>query len=178
MFHKLRAIHKWIGLFACLFLVIISATGFFLAIKGNVGWMRPPSEKGGEIASFADVVPVDVAAQSAFGAGIAELKSYDDIERFEYHADKNVYKIHSAKGYHEVQVDGANGEVLATGTRNDQLMEDIHDLSFFASFAHAWLLPAVAVALFLLGLTGVIMYFVPVARRWKYRKTQQAKNSA
>ncbi|MCB0824595.1 MAG: PepSY domain-containing protein [Armatimonadetes bacterium] len=178
MFHKLRAIHKWIGLFACLFLVIISATGFFLAIKGSVGWMRPPSEKGGEIASFADVVPVDVAAQSAFGAGIAELKSYDDIDRFEYHADKNIYKIHSAKGYHEVQVDGASGEVLSTGKRADQFMEDIHDLSIFADFAHAWILPVVAICLFLLGLTGVIMYFVPVARRWKYRKTQQTQKSA
>ncbi len=178
MYKSIRNLHKWIGLGACLFLVVISATGFLLAIKGNVDWMRPASQKGGEVSSLSDVVGVGVALESAYGVGLAELKSDKDIDRFEYHSDKNIYKIISTKGYHEVQIDGADGKVLSVGKRNDQLSEDIHDLSFFADAAHAWVLPWVAVCLFFLGLSGVVMFFVPVYRRWQYRKGNRAKTGS
>lgn len=177
MYRNLRVLHKWIGLFACLFLMVISATGFLLAIKGNVDWMRPEAVPGGELASMADLVGVGVALEAAYDVGLPELQEDGDIDRFEYHADDRIYKVISKKGYHEVQVDGATGEVLSVGKRNDQLTEDIHDLSFFADFAHAWLLPAVGIGLFFLGLSGVIMYFVPVVRRWKFERQKKAKAS-
>ena len=175
MYRTLRVLHKWIGLFACLFLMVISATGFLLAIKGNVDWMRPANQDGGEISDLSQVVGVGAAASAAFEAGIPELQGPDDIDRMEYRTKQNIYKILSKEGYHEVQVDGATGEVLSTGRRNDQLSEDIHDLSFFADFMHAWVLPAVAIALFFLGLSGVVMYFVPVVRRWKFERQKKAK---
>jgi len=175
MYKFLRNLHKYIGLGACVFLMVISVTGFFLAIKGNVDWMRPKSQTGGEVTSLTDVIGVGVALESAFAVGIPELKSDEDVDRFEYHADKNIYKIISKEGYHEVQIDGSDGKVLSQGKRFDQLNEDIHDLSFFADVAHAWVLPWVAVFLFFLGLSGVIMFFVPVFRRWKFKKQNLKK---
>lgn len=178
MYKALRAAHKWIGLFACFFLMLVAATGFLLAIKGNVGWMRPEAVPGGEVSSMADLVGVGVALEAAYGVGLSELREDGDIDRFEFHADDRIYKVISKKGYHEVQIDGATGEVLSVGKRNDQLTEDIHDLSFFADFAHAWVLPAVAIGLFFLGLSGVVMFFVPVVRRWKFKRDQAAKVKA
>jgi hypothetical protein len=49
-------------------------------------------------------------------------------------------------------------------------MENIHDMNFFADWAHAWILPAVALGLFFLGISGCVMFFVPVFRRWKFKK--------
>ena len=51
--------------------------------------------------------------------------------------------------------------------------EDIHDLSFFADAAHDYGLPVVALALLLLGLSGVGIFFVPVFRRWKFERQKR-----
>jgi hypothetical protein len=50
-------------------------------------------------------------------------------------------------------------------------MENIHDMNFFADWAHAWVLPAVALGLFFLGVSGAVMFFVPVYRRWRFKRT-------
>lgn len=170
MYRWLRQAHKWVGVVACLFLMVISASGFFLAIKGNVGWMRPETQEGGAVGSLSEVVGVGPALESAVGVGLAELQGAEDVDRFEYHVGKNVYKVLSARGYHEVQVCGATGKVLSVGRRNDQLTEDIHDLSFFQELAKEWGLPLVALGLFGLSCSGVVMFFTPVVRRWKFRR--------
>jgi hypothetical protein len=61
--------------------------------------------------------------------------------------------------------------VLSVSNRNDQFVENVHDLSFFGDPVHDWLLPLVAVGLFTLGVTGTYMFSVPVFRRAKYRRT-------
>jgi len=172
MFRRLRTIHKWIGVVAALFLVLISATGFLLAIKDRANAIRPSTQKGQKVTGLAQVVSLDVAANAAFAVGLPELKTLEDIDRFEYNTSKNVFKVLSTKAYHEVQVDGATGKVLSVGTRNDQMFEDIHDLSFFNDFLHDWWLPVVAVGLFCLAFSGLWIFFVPVVRRWKYNRTK------
>jgi len=170
MFHKLRSIHKYVGLFACLFLLVLSVTGFLLAVKGRMDWVRPETKQGAEVTSLAEIVGMQEVADAAFSAGFKELQKMEDIDRLEFHAEDRIFKVISKKGYREVQVDGATGKVLSTGQRNDQLLEDLHDLSFFADAAHSWGLPAVAVGLFVLSCSGLVMYLVPVARRAKFRR--------
>lgn len=174
MFRRLRAIHKWVGVVAALFLALISFTGFMLAIKGKSEAIRPSTRQGQKLAKLSDAVSLGTAAQAAIAVGLPELKSIEDIDRFEYHLGKNVFKVLSAKAYHEVQVDGATGKVLSVGKRNDQMFEDIHDLTFFSEALYDWWLPVVAVGLFTLAVSGLWMYFVPVVRRWKYERTKKA----
>jgi len=95
-----------------------------------------------------------------------------DVDRLEYHAKKNVYKILAKTGYDEVQIDGTSGKVLSVGKRNDQMFEDIHDLSFFHPVLRETALPVIAVILFVLGTSGVTMYFVPIARRRRFQREQ------
>lgn len=172
MYKGIRNVHKWAGLVACLFLMVISFTGFFLAIKGKLDWMRPPTQSG-TAAAVEDLASVGVVMESAFGAGYGELKSAEDIDRLEFHAEDGIWKVLSKDGYREVQVDGVTGEVLSKGQRNDQLFEDIHDLSFFAKFWHEWGLPLVGILLFGLSVSGVVMFFVPVVRRWKFERERK-----
>lgn len=177
MFHRLRALHKTIGLIACLFLLVISATGFFLAMKSRFAWIRPETQSGAEMVSLASAQSLEAIAQAAYAAGSPHLKSIDDVDRFEYHVDKNVMKLTSKDGYAEVQVDVATGKVLSVGTRNDQLLEDIHDMSYFADWVHGYGLPVIALFLFVLALTGICLYFVPVFRRMKFRR-EKARSRA
>lgn len=174
MYRWMRSVHKIAGLVGSLFLILIAVTGFLLALKGVIGGIRPPTEKGIKIDSLAAAVHPNVAVQSAFSKGLPGLTKLDHVDRFEFHADKGVYKILSKEGYHEVQVDAGTGDVLAVGRRNDQMFEDIHDLSFLHPALRETVLPVVAALLFSLGCTGLVMYFVPVFRRAKHRKTKAA----
>lgn len=173
MFRVLRTLHRWAGLVGALFLILIALTGFILALKDVISGVKPPTAKGSEVAGLHEVVPVSVALDAAFAQGIPELKGPDDVDRFEYHAGKNVFKVLSAEGYHEVQVDGKTGEVVSVGLRNDQRFEDIHDLRAFHPSLRELVLPVVAVILFVLGVSGVVMFFVPVVRRAKFRREQK-----
>lgn len=170
MFRFTRSLHKIIGLVAALFLAVIAVTGFLLATKDTFGWIRPPASKGGEIVSFSEVVTMEAVGESVFALGIAELKGWTDIERVDYRPSKNMFKVLSERGYHEVQVDGKTGKVLNVARRNDQISEDIHDLSFFADYIHKYWLPIVAVILLMLSISGVVMYLTPITRRWKFKK--------
>lgn len=172
MYHRIRGLHRWAGLTAALFLLVISATGFLLATKGTFGWVRPPEKDGSEIASLSEVVSVEQAANAAFAVGFPELRERKDIDRIDYRPKSNVFKVVSKEGYREVQVDGKTGLVVQVAQRNDQLAEDIHDMSYFADWLHAYWLPVVAVLLFTLALTGIFVFSSPVIRRWRFRKTK------
>lgn len=171
MFKTFRKVHKWIGVFACLFLMTIATTGFLLAIKKRAEWLQPGSMKGGSYETPAQVISMDEVFEAVRGE--PGFESFEDIDRIDYRPDRNLFKVRSADKLHEVQVDGATGEVLKKAPRNDQLMENIHDMSFFGDALHDWLLPAVAVVLFTLGLTGVVMFFTPYTRRWKFKRKQR-----
>jgi uncharacterized iron-regulated membrane protein len=174
MYKFLRSAHKIAGLVGSLFLVLIAMTGFVLALKAKSESIRPSTRRGTEVSSPAEIVHPSVAYEAAFAVGLPELRSPDDVDRFELHAGRNVYKVLSNDGYHEVQVDAGTGKVLAVGRRNDQMMEDIHDMSFFHPALRETLLPVVGAILFLLGVSGVVMYFVPVVRRARHRRQARA----
>lgn len=170
MYRFLRSLHKIVGLIGSLFLITISVTGFLLALKGQFTAIKPATTKGTSV-GIADMVHPGVALEAAFAKNLPGLATMKDINRLELHADKNVYKITSKEYFHEVQVDAGTGKVLSVGTRNDQLFENIHDLSFFKPVFRETVLPFIALILFILGTSGVIIYFVPVFRRIKHRKT-------
>ncbi len=172
MYHFLRNLHKWIGLFACLFLVVTSVTGFLLAIKKRSDWVQPFVVSGGAISGSGEVVSMEKVYEAAREAGGEGFSSFNDLNRVDYRPGDNVFKVRSADGLREVQVDGATGKVLKVSPRRDQLFENIHDLSFFGGPLHDWVLPVIAVALFLMGTTGVVMFFVPVVRRWRFRRSR------
>lgn len=175
MFHRLRSLHRWLGLTAALALILIASTGFLLATKDTFGWVKPKTHEGKTFDDLAELITLDAAAQAAFALDIPELRSKDDIERIDYRPEKNVFKIVTHKGYHEVQVDGTTGEVLNVAKRIDQMAEDIHDFRYFSEYLHLFGSPTVAILLFGLGVTGLTIFFVPVVRRWRYKRKKAAE---
>jgi uncharacterized iron-regulated membrane protein len=173
MYRRIRVLHKCVGVTGSLFLVVIAVTGFLLALKRSVPGIRPPTLQG-SVQELGRAVHPQVAVDAAIGVGLPGLSDASDVGRFEIHADKGVYKVQSKKGYHEVQIDMGTGEVVGAGRRNDQLIEDIHDLSFVHPALRETLLPVVALALFALGASGLFIYAVPILRRLKHRRTSRA----
>ncbi|MCH8275879.1 MAG: PepSY domain-containing protein [Armatimonadetes bacterium] len=170
MYHSVRTFHRWVGITAALFLVVIAGSGFLLATKDSFSWVKPPTREGSPIEDLGELVSIQLATEAAFAAGLADLQSTSDIDRVDYRPAQNVYKIRSRRGYHEVQVCGKTGEVLQVAQRNDQLVEDIHDMSYFAEILHTYWLPAVSVLLFSMAITGVTIFTVPIVRRIRFRR--------
>ncbi len=125
------------------------------------------------MATSQDIIHPAKALEVVFGLGIAELAEAGHVDRLELHLSKNVYKVTSKEGYHEVQVDVASGKILSVGTRNDQLLEDIHDLSYFNPAFRIWVLPVIATLLFALGTTGLYIYFNPIVRRIQFNRSKR-----
>jgi len=170
MYRGSRVFHRWTGVVASLFLLVLAVTGFLLAIKGKVGWMRPPEVETTKIESAAGIVPLAMVVEPVFALNIPELTSLKDIDRIDYRPKSNVFKVVSKQAYHEVQVDGSTGKVLSVARRNDQWIEDIHDLSIIHDAGREWVLPTIAIALFGLGATGIGLFFTPVVRRWQFKR--------
>ena len=170
MYHRLRSLHRWIGFVACLFLALISTTGFFLALKGQFAFMRPPVMPTSELESAKAILPLADVLQIAFDAGQHELDELKDVDRVDFRPGDNVFKVVSKTGYREIQVDGTRGTIVSNAKRNDQLMEDLHDMSYFAEATHEFVLPAVAVMLFLLSTSGIVIFSVPIVRRWRFQR--------
>lgn len=172
-FRRLRSLHKWFGVLAAIFLLSLAVTGFLLANKSRFAWMRPPEREGQEITGLEQTATLHQAAEAAFALGDPRLQTMKDIDRIDYRPKSNIFKVISKDGYLEVQVDGSTAKVLSSSFRNDQLSEDIHDLSYLGDWAHDWLLPLVAVALATLACTGFSMYVVPILRRRHYERTKK-----
>ncbi len=173
MYHLIRNWHKWIGIVISLILCSIAVTGFLLATKGTFGWIRPPEAKASEKRSdlLANAVSLEVVLGSVLALNLAEIKDVGDIDRIDYRPKSHIYKVVSKEGYKEVQVDAATGKVLQVAIRNDQLAEDIHDLSFFSDAIKDFGLPVVAVGLLLMASSGIAIFFVPVIRRARFRRS-------
>jgi uncharacterized iron-regulated membrane protein len=159
-----------VGVVLSVFLLLISVTGFLLANKSRVAWLRPPEVDAAKVSSPEQIRPISEVVAAAFAVGLPELKKMGDIDRVDYRPKSNVFKVVSKAGYHEVQVDGATGKVLSVAKRNDQWIEDLHDLSFFSDSAHAWILPVVGLGLGALALSGIGLFFTPVVRRWRFKR--------
>lgn len=170
MFRNTRTLHRWIGVITSLFMILMAFTGFFLAIKKRVAWIQPPTKKGTQFEQFTEIAPISKIADAVFAAGIDEMQTMDQIDRFELHLSKRIFKVTSTQGYHEVQVDAKTAEVLSVAKRTDMFMEQVHDMSFFAPWMHDWVLPAVAISLVTLGITGIVIFFVPIFRRWQFKR--------
>jgi len=174
MYKKLRAGHRWIGLIATLFLFIIAVTGFLLATKGSLPWVRPPEAKGAEITAVEEVIGLSAVVSIAIAVGNPEIASFDAIGRIDYRPSRNVFKVLSKNLRHEIQVCGKTGKVLQVAYRSDQLVEDIHDLSFFAAWLHTYWLPVVAALLAVLAISGTCIFFVPVLRKRAHARKRDA----
>lgn len=173
MYRATRQGHRWVGIVAAAFLLMLSVTGFLLANKSRFPWMRTPAAEGTPIAVAGEIITIEAALLAAFALGHPELLRLEDVDRVDYRPGDNIFKVISRRGYREVQVDGKTGRVLSSSFRNDQLTEDIHDLSFFGDWAHGWLLPLSAVALGGLAASGIGLFLTPIVRRRQFERKRK-----
>ena len=158
----LRKIHHWGSIVISIPLIVIIGAGLMLQLKKEIGWIQPPTQQG---------VTTDVPAltmQEMFDVVTAipemDVTVWEDLERVDFKPDKGIVKFVSATRW-EVQMDPATGEVLQLAYRRSDLIESIHDGSFFAGWTKHYLFFPAAIVLFVLWVTGLYMFFLPYFKK-------------
>ena len=161
-----RFFHRWgsIIISAPVLLVIIS--GIILLLKKESAWIQPPTQSG---SSKELAVSFDEILEKAQSVPEAEIKSWDDIVRLDIHPSKGILKVRAANGW-EIQLDTKTGNVLQVAYRRTDLIESLHDGTFFHDKVKLWFYLPSAVILLGLWVTGIYLFLLPSLARKKRRK--------
>jgi uncharacterized iron-regulated membrane protein len=171
-FKLIWEVHKLLGIALGVVLLLTSITGLLLLVKRDWPWLMPPTAAG-SAAPLDAALPLHRVIESAVAAGHPDLRSAADVDRVDFRPKDHVFKVLSARGNFEVQVDATTGAVLSTGVRRTDFIESLHDGRAFGAFVHGTLAPTAAIGLGLLVLTGYAVWLWPkLARRRRERGHQ------
>lgn len=151
--------------------VMIAVTGILLLVKKDFDWLQPPTQKGAESdLAAAPFLPLAVIFDIA--SEFEHFRTIDDIDRIDFRPGKRVHKLRSKHDHWELQIDAVTGTVLSRERRRSDLIEQIHDGSFFADIVHGWVMPGVAIALVLMAVTGIYIWWFPIQTRRRRRRAR------
>lgn len=134
--------------------------------------MQPPTARGTGTTPAVSFDAILAAARSSPDAGVT---SWADIDRLDVQPGRGVAKV-QAKSRWEVQVDLETGDVLQVAYRRSDLIESLHDGSWFHDRAKLGVFLPTAVVLLGLWATGLYLFFLPVVVRRSRRKKNVSTN--
>lgn len=165
-----RLVHRWATPVVALPVLVMVVTGVLLQWKKESAWIQPATQRG---VGTEPVISFDDVLASAMRVEEAGIGSWEDVDRLDVRPDKGVVKVRSTTRW-EVQVDAETGEVLQSAYRRSDLIEQLHDGSFFHDGVKLWVFFPAAVALGVMWLTGLWLFALPHVSRAKRRARARA----
>ncbi len=172
--HINRKLHRLGSLITAAPLLVVIVSGIILQLKKDWTWVQPATMRG---STSELVVDWDQILAAASGVTEAEISSWEDIDRLDVRPAKGMLKVRSKNSW-EVQIDTSSGEVLQTSYRRSDLIESIHDGSWFGSPVKLWIFLPTAIILLGLWLTGVYLWLLPHLVRRRRRAAAGASEGS
>ncbi|MEO1524528.1 MAG: PepSY-associated TM helix domain-containing protein [Planctomycetota bacterium] len=169
-----RLVHRWGSMAILIPTAIILVSGTVLQLKKESAWIQPSTMKGeatGASLSFDEILSVAKSVPEG------EVTDWDDVDRLDVRPNKGIVKIRCENRW-EIQIDSNNGEILQVAYRRSDLIESLHDGSFFHDSVKLWIFFPTAIVLVVLWVTGIYLFALPYLAKWKRRKTQLTKAQA
>ena len=136
------------------------SSGIMLQLKKQSNWVQPNVE----ITSSSKPVMLQAYLDAAKSVEQANVSSWEDIERIDIRPNKGIAKLKSKNNW-EIQIDIETAEIYAKNFRRSDIIESIHDGSFFSEVVkYGWFLPS-GILLLILSLSGIYMFFIPILKR-------------
>ncbi len=164
---RIRRWHYWTTAFVALPLLVIVTSGLLLQLKKHWEWVQPAER---------------AASGSAPNAGFPELLAalaarpelavdgWEDVRRIDVRPGKGLAKAWLASGV-EVQIDLADASILHVAPRRSDLIESLHDGSWFAgNWSKLLLFLPAGVTLLFLWASGLWMFCQPFLQRRRARR--------
>lgn len=158
-----RKFHRWGAIAIGLPLLLVIGSGVLLQVKKQFPWVQPAEHR---TPVSAPAMEWDVILAAAKAIPEAKVESWEDIDRLDVRPGKGILKI-ITKDRWEVQLHLGTGEVLQTAYRRSDLIETLHDGSFFGDPAKLWIFLPSGIVLFVLWLSGLYLWVLPYLTRRK-----------
>ena len=138
----------------------------FVLLKKDVDWIQPSTQVGSK--SNMPTLSFDQILETAKKSTKAQINSWSDIDRLDVRIEKGIVKVR-ARNRWEVQIDTYSGKILNEALRRSDLIENIHDGSWFNDFVKKWIFLPSGFILLILWLTGVYLVLLPYFKKWQRR---------
>ena len=158
-----RVSHRWGSIIALLPLMIIIASGIILQLKKVSPYIQPPTQHG---AGTEPAISFERILEVARTVPEAEIESWEDVDRLDVRPGKGVVKVR-CKNRYEVQIDTETAEILQVAVRRSDLIESIHDGSYFNDHFKLWVFLTARIVLAMLVITGIYLFLLPYLVRRK-----------
>ena len=168
-----RRVHYWMSALVALPVLVIIGSGILLQLKKQIPWVQPPEQRG---VSTAPTLSFSHILEKCRGVSRAQVRDWADITRLDIRPARGVLKV-VAKSNWEIQLDLQSGEVLQVAYRRSDLIESIHDGSWFHEWVKLGVFLPVAFALLGLWVTGIFLLAWPYIVRHR-RKRRRALTPA
>ncbi len=156
-----RKLHRWGAIATALPFLVVLGSGLLLQLKKQLTWVQPTEMRTEHTVPTVSMQQVFDAARSVPETGI---RTWDDIDRLDVRPGKGIVKV-AAVNHWEVQVDLATGAVVHSAYRRSDLIEQIHDGSWFHDAAKLWIFLPSAVIVLGLWVTGIYLFLLPFRAR-------------
>jgi hypothetical protein len=168
-----RKIHYWASAIVAVPLLVIICSGLLLQAKKQSAWVQPPERRGTGTSPVLSLEDVLARVKQVPGMHVS---TWDDVNRLDVRPGRGLAKVWLQNGY-EVQVDLGTGNVLQVAYRRSDLIESIHDGSFFGGdWTKLGLFLPAGLTLLLLWLGGLWMFWVPFWAKRKRAVAQRLSN--
>lgn len=163
----LRKIHHWGSIFVALPLLLMIGAGILLMLKKEVNWIQPETVAGSQTGvPSLTMAELFAAAQAVPEANIGE---WHTLKRVDFKPGKGLVKFVGSNNW-EVQVDTHTGDILQVAFRRSDVIESLHDGSFFSDATKLYLFLPAGILLFVLWATGLYLFFLPHIKK-RQKKT-------
>ena len=168
-----RKTHYWGAIICALPVLIVLITGLLLILKKEVSWVQPPTVRG---ESKVPTLSFDQLLDIARSIPEANIDSWQQVKRIDVRPGKGVAKVQT-KDHWEIQIDHQNGEILQVAYRRSDIIEALHDGSFFHDQAKLWIFLPAALILLTLWVTGIYLFLLPYLNRGKNKKKNRQRQT-
>ena len=154
-----RRLHRWGAIAVALPFLIMLGSGLLLQLKKQVTFVQPPEQRGTSVDSATALTLPHILARVQ-QVPEANIRTWADIDRVDIRPQKNRIKVVKMIRW-EIQPDLVTAEILQVAYRRSDLIESIHDGSWFHPMAKlAIFLPVGAIVLGL-WVTGMYLWILP-----------------
>jgi hypothetical protein len=166
-----RRIHRWGAIGIGLPLLLVIGSGILLQVKKQFPWVQPAEQR---TAVPTPNVPWDVVLAAAKAMPDAGVTGWEDIDRVDVRPGKGILKVITRSRW-EAQLALADGAVLQVAYRRSDLIEQLHDGSFFGDATKLWIFLPSGIVLFALWATGLYLWVLPWLTKRKRARLHQQK---
>jgi len=163
---RMRELHRMGAVFVALPFLVVIATGMLLQLKKDLHWIQPRTTRG---VGTAPEISFERILDAARAVPEANVTDWGDIDRLDVRPGLGIVKVQTHNHW-EVQVDLQTADVKQVAFRRSDVIESLHDGSWFHPRAKLLVFTPMAVVLLGLWLTGIYLFVLPHAVRRDRRR--------